>query len=272
MQREPIIDLGQGLLDDPCHFVRRACQLADYGDPAQERPARRRSRRARRCDGYFARGRGGRSSFFVMTAELAPRLQSTFAGDGEMARRIRELDWASTPLGPVGEWPQALRTSVSILPRLRVPDRTVVGRRARDPVQRRVRALLGSAKHPRALGRPGSRVWAEIWDIIGPMLAQVLEQGKATRSRDLELHLNREGYLEETYFSFSYSPIYDETRRGRRRVLPVHRDHREGHRRTTARHAAGSGGTVQRRGDRAVPPTRPRPARWARTRATCRSR
>ena len=62
------------------------------------------------------------------------------------------------------------------------------------------------------------------------MIAQVMEHGKATRSRDLELHLNREGYLEETYFSFSYSPIYEEHGASRRRVLPLHRDDGEGHR------------------------------------------
>jgi PAS domain S-box-containing protein len=70
--------------------------------------------------------------------------------------------------------------------------------------------VLGPAKHPAALGQPAAKVWAEIWPVIGPMIAQVQEHGLATRSRDLQLHLNREGYLEETYFSFSYSPIYDE--------------------------------------------------------------
>lgn len=71
---------------------------------------------------------------------------------------------------------------------------------------------MGSTKHPRALGRPGRLVWPEIWGTIGPMLAQVLQQGKATRSRALELHLEREGSLEETYWSFSNSPIHDDAR------------------------------------------------------------
>ena len=70
--------------------------------------------------------------------------------------------------------------------------------------------MLGPAKHPARWGSPRRKVWAEIWDVIGPMIAQVMEHGEATRSRDLELHLNREGYPEESYFSFSYSPIYDE--------------------------------------------------------------
>jgi PAS domain S-box-containing protein len=70
--------------------------------------------------------------------------------------------------------------------------------------------MLGPTKHPAALGAPGLKVWAEISEIIGPMLRGVMERGEATRSRDLLLHIDREGYPEEAYFSFSYSPIYEE--------------------------------------------------------------
>src|SRR5215475_5224921 len=72
------------------------------------------------------------------------------------------------------------------------------------------RQILGPEKHPLALGEPGARVWAEIWDIIGPMLKGVVERSEPTRSRDLLLSIDREGYLEEAYFSFSYSPIHAE--------------------------------------------------------------
>jgi CheY-like chemotaxis protein len=63
------------------------------------------------------------------------------------------------------------------------------------------------------LGRPGQECWAEIWDIIGPMMDQVIETGEATWSEDLFLLMLRYGYLEETYFTFSYSPIRDEAGR-----------------------------------------------------------
>ncbi len=66
-------------------------------------------------------------------------------------------------------------------------------------------------KHPEALGRPGREVWREIWDIVGPMLEGVMERGEATRSDDLLLLLERHGYPEECYFTFSYSPIRDES-------------------------------------------------------------
>jgi PAS domain S-box-containing protein len=71
--------------------------------------------------------------------------------------------------------------------------------------------ILGSEKHPAALGSPGREVFPELWDVIGPMLGRVVAAGEATRSRDLLLLPNRNGYTEETYFSFSYSPIRDET-------------------------------------------------------------
>ena len=68
--------------------------------------------------------------------------------------------------------------------------------------------LLGS-KHP-ALGRPGDQVWGEIWDTIGPMLDSVLHTGQATWSEDLLLPMNRHGYWEETYWTYSYSPLHDD--------------------------------------------------------------
>jgi PAS domain S-box-containing protein len=126
-----------------------------------------------------------------------------------MAGRMRSLDWTATPLGPVATWPQSLRTSVSICLDCAFPIVLWWGPQLAILYNDEYAQILG-AKHPNALGQPCSRVWAEIWDVIEPMLAQVMERGEATRSRDLQLLMNRGGYLEETYFSFSYSPIYDE--------------------------------------------------------------
>ena len=72
-------------------------------------------------------------------------------------------------------------------------------------------AEILAAKHPRALGSAGRAVWPEIWDTIGPMLGRVMDEGEAFPADDLHLDLHRKGYLEECYFSFSYSPIRDET-------------------------------------------------------------
>jgi signal transduction histidine kinase/DNA-binding response OmpR family regulator len=70
--------------------------------------------------------------------------------------------------------------------------------------------ILGN-KHPHALGRPGIDVWGEIWDVVGPMLRGVASSGEASWSEDQLLVMNRKGFMEETYFTWSYSPIADET-------------------------------------------------------------
>jgi len=73
------------------------------------------------------------------------------------------------------------------------------------------RPILGESKHPKALGAKGQDVWNEIWEVIGPMLEGVLYNGESTWSQNQLLLLNRYGYTEECYFTFSYSPIYDES-------------------------------------------------------------
>jgi len=134
------------------------------------------------------------------------------AGGGEMGARVRALDWAKTPLGPIAAWPQSLKTSVSICLNSRFPMLIWWGPELVKIYNDAYRPLIGS-KHPWALGTPGREVWPEIWNVIGPMLDQVTDCGEATISHDLLLLLEREGYGEECYFSFSYSPIRDESGR-----------------------------------------------------------
>jgi PAS domain S-box-containing protein len=135
-------------------------------------------------------------------------MEEIFPGNSEMARRMRELDWSKTTLGPVERWPQSLRTSVSTCLECAFPIILWWGPELAILYNDEYRPMLGP-KHPRALGQPGARVWSEIWDVIAPMLSQVMERGEPTRSRDLLLHIDR-GYPEEAYFSFSYSPIHAE--------------------------------------------------------------
>jgi hypothetical protein len=132
-----------------------------------------------------------------------------FHGTSEMARRMRALDWSKTALGPVDTWPSPLRTCVSTCLDCAFPIVLWWGPQLSILYNDEYIDFLGEAKHPKALGRPGAEVWAEIWDVIEPMLSQVMTMGEPTRSRDLLLHIDR-GYLEETYFSFSYSPIHND--------------------------------------------------------------
>ena len=131
-------------------------------------------------------------------------------GGGEMGALMRATDWTRTPLGPVDGWPQSLRTTVSTCLNSRFPILIWWGPQFVKLYNDAYREVI-AGKHPHALGRPGREVWPEIWDIIGPMLESVVRDGAATWSEDQFLPLERRGFAEETYFTFSYSPIRDES-------------------------------------------------------------
>ncbi|GAX44668.1 multi-sensor signal transduction histidine kinase [Tolypothrix sp. NIES-4075] len=134
-----------------------------------------------------------------------------FPGNGEMSLLMRTLDWSVTPIGSVEHWTQSLRTSLSICLSSRFPILIWWGKELVMLYNDAYRPILGTTKHPQALGQSGSECWSEIWDIIGPMLEGVMITGNATWSDDQLLLIDRNGYLEECYFTFSYSPIRDET-------------------------------------------------------------
>ncbi|HET9037452.1 MAG TPA: PAS domain-containing protein, partial [Myxococcaceae bacterium] len=134
------------------------------------------------------------------------------AGGGELGAEMRRKDWASTPLGDARYWPQSLRTSLSICLNSRMPVLVWWGRDLLMLYNDAYRQII-SGKHPAALGQPGRECWPEIWHVIGPMLDAVLSRGESTFSEDLMLPLERKGFPEECYFTFSYSPIRGETGR-----------------------------------------------------------
>jgi PAS domain S-box-containing protein len=133
-----------------------------------------------------------------------------FAAGGEMGAMMRRYDWNSHPLGPVQEWPQSLCTAVSICLESRFPILLWWGTELFMLYNDAYRPILGSVKHPGAMGQAGAECWPEIWEVIGPMLEGVLQKGDATWSEDQLLLLDRSGYVEECYFTFSYSPIRDD--------------------------------------------------------------
>src|SRR5579885_3523698 len=122
-----------------------------------------------------------------MISDSGPMVPSSindlFAGGGEMGALMRSIDWSQTPLGPVAQWPQSLRTAVSICLASRFPILIWWGPRLVKLYNDAYAPMLGE-KHPLALGRPGQDVWPEIWDIIGPMLSGVMDRGDATWSQD----------------------------------------------------------------------------------------
>jgi signal transduction histidine kinase/DNA-binding NarL/FixJ family response regulator len=131
-------------------------------------------------------------------------------GGGDTGALMRAMDWSCTPLGPEDAWPQSLRTTVSTCLNSRFPILIWWGPQFVKLYNDAYREVI-AAKHPAALGRPGREVWPEIWHIIGPMLESVVHDGAATWSEDQFLPLERHGYPEECYFTFSYSPIRDES-------------------------------------------------------------
>jgi hypothetical protein len=121
----------------------------------------------------------------------------------EMPRLVEGFDWASTPLGPAAAWPDSLKAVVRILLSSRFPmwmawgpDLTVLYNDAYR------RTTLGK-KHPWALGKPAAQVWREIWKDIGPRIHQVMETGEASWDETLLLIVERSGYPEESYHTFS---------------------------------------------------------------------
>jgi PAS domain S-box-containing protein len=125
-----------------------------------------------------------------------------------MGARIRAFDWSTTPLGPIDRWPLGLREAVSLCLRSRFQLAIYWGPQLVLLYNDAEREVLG-AMHPRVLGMPAAEILTEMWHVVGPMLHGVLERAEATWSVDQALRLNRHGFLEEAFFTYSYSPIAD---------------------------------------------------------------
>ena len=131
------------------------------------------------------------------------------AGGGEMGALIRGHDWASTPLGPAQAWPQSLKTAVGIMLTSRQPIWIGWGEQLIYLYNDPYKSIIGG-KHPWALGRPTSEIWREIWPDIAPLLATAMGGVEGTYVEEQLLIMERNGYPEETYYTFSYSPIPDD--------------------------------------------------------------
>lgn len=145
-----------------------------------------------------------------MEPSISKEFLELTAGGGEMGDLIRKFDWSQSPVGAFETWPQSLKTALSICLGSKFPmfvwwgsDLTVFYNDSYIP--------FTGLKHPKYLGRPAREQWAEIWEALHPLTQQVLETGRATWAESMLLFMNRKGFLEETYFTFSYSPIRDES-------------------------------------------------------------
>jgi PAS domain S-box-containing protein len=127
-----------------------------------------------------------------------------------MGARIRAHDWTATPLGPPEAWPQSLRIAAGMVLNSHFPACIVWGRGLVTIYNDAFQPILGAK--PEALGRPFSEAWSEVWPAIGPFAERAFA-GEATFIEDFPLTVERNGYPEEAFFTFCYSPIRDEAGR-----------------------------------------------------------
>jgi PAS domain S-box-containing protein len=132
-----------------------------------------------------------------------------FSGGSELARLMLRFDWESSPIGAPEHWPQSLKTAVRIMLTSQQPIWIGWGKELIYLYNDPYKAIIGG-KHPWALGRPTSEVWSEIWDDIGPLLAKASGGDEGTYTEAQLLIMERNGFPEETYYTFSYSPIPDD--------------------------------------------------------------
>ena len=131
-----------------------------------------------------------------------------FAAAGTLRDTYAGVDWATTSVGPVSYWSATLLAAVDLTLHTRAPVTLLWGPELELIYNEAYAPMIGD-KHPSALGAPARTVFAEIWDTIGPMLASVRGGGGATWVEDLPLLMDRRGFLEETSFTFSYSPVHE---------------------------------------------------------------
>ncbi|MEA2867263.1 MAG: hypothetical protein QOE39_1978 [Bradyrhizobium sp.] len=144
------------------------------------------------------------------------------AGGGEMGALTRAYDWSASPLGPPEGWPQSLRTAVRILLNTNHPMFIWWGEELIQFYNDAYRQTMGPERHPSALGQGGRECWAEVWDIIGPQIEQVMSGGGATWHENQLVPVTRYGRLEQVYWTYGYSPIDEDDGIGG--VLVVCRD------------------------------------------------
>ncbi len=124
------------------------------------------------------------------------------AGGGEMGALTRSHDWSASPLGPPESWPQSLRTAIRILLNTNHPMFIWWGEELIQFYNDAYCKTMGPERHPSALGQRGRECWAEIWDVIGPQIEQVMRGGGATWHENQLIPVTRLGRLEQVYWPY----------------------------------------------------------------------
>ncbi|MDT9593152.1 SpoIIE family protein phosphatase [Nocardioides zeae] len=126
-----------------------------------------------------------------------------------IATHYDQVDWAATPLGPRDAWSPLLRSTLDLVLRTRFPASLVWGEELVLLYNEAYAARVG-AKHPAALGRPAPAVFPEAWGAVGPLVQRAMSAGESSSLQDAAIPLDRRGFLEESFFSASHSPVVAE--------------------------------------------------------------
>ncbi|MEO7109140.1 MAG: ATP-binding protein [Polyangiaceae bacterium] len=130
---------------------------------------------------------------------------------GEAGALVRSIDWAKTPLGPIASWPTSLKTTVGTILHSRHPMFLWWGPELIQFYNDAYTPSFGKGKHPVAMGQAGKDCWQEIWPIIWPQIDDVMSRGRASWNEDQLVPIWRNGQIEEVYWTYGYSPVFDES-------------------------------------------------------------
>ena len=143
--------------------------------------------------------------------ELKSKKYHFLEGGGELGEMTRNFDWSQTPVGPIDQWPQSLRTIVDVILHSDFPMFLWWGAEMIQFYNDAYRPSFGlQGKHPQALGQRGEDCWPEIWKIIHPLI-ETARKGGAIWREDQLIPIIRNGHLEDVYWTFGYSPVRDES-------------------------------------------------------------
>src|SRR4051812_19456682 len=134
-----------------------------------------------------------------------------FAGGGASSDLINAIDWSKNPLGPALSWPMTLRAMVAAILHSRHPMFLWWGPELIQFYNDAYVPSFGVGKHPAAMGQRGADCWGEIWPIIWPQIDDVMSRGKASWNEDALVPIFRNGRIEEVFWTYGYSPVFDES-------------------------------------------------------------
>ena len=132
-------------------------------------------------------------------------------GEGIAKAQIRNTDWHDSPLGPVALWPQSLKTTLGILLHSKHPMLLLWGPQLLRFYNDAFLPSLGPGREPPPMGQPATELWREIWPLMWPQIDEVMRHGKASWSEDRLVPITRNGRVEDVFWSYGPSPVFDES-------------------------------------------------------------